>query len=384
MVLSYRIFYLDAFCSSAAACSFLIGRGFQSKVALLRWTVRLSYYPSMDPAPFVPSFTTCTTRADVALAVEVLSRHPYVVLDTEGKSIGTIDGELSLLCLGTPVAGHAQQIFVMDMVALRTVPAALRTLKTFLERPNIVKIVFDGRMDSVELFHDLGVSLTKVLDLQVAEVLARQHILRESERQRHERLAHGGFGFRLVRINKTAMEGLHVVSGMQKLLEELRMDKIVQKDAEVVAMHRTNGSGLWMERPLSEKLLQYAANDIFIIAHLFDTFRRIKYVPSTRHALSRLITKCDQYVSRSGHVGLRTLQNGVFRPKGLLMAAALEPAEGTTFECAGCGLHLTIQCYQVQITKGRGSRKMHCRICNAIVIKSKTEITPEPSWVALP
>ncbi|KAA1472710.1 hypothetical protein DENSPDRAFT_821722 [Dentipellis sp. KUC8613] len=335
----------------------------------------------MEFEPFIPSFTTCTTRADVARAVNILSQHPFVVLDTEGKSIGTIDGELSLLCLGTPVPGPEQQIFVMDMVILRTVPRALSALKTFLERPGIVKIVFDGRMDSVELFYALGVSLNKVLDLQVAEVLARQHVLKESERRRHERLAHGGFGFRLVRINQAAMEGLHVVSGMQKLLEELHMDKIVQKDAEVVAMHRTNGSGLWMDRPLSSKLLQYAANDICIIAYLFDTFRNNTYVPSSRNALSRLIAKCDQYISRCGHVGLRTLRDGVFRPKGLLMAAALEAPKGTTYECAGCSLHLALQCYQVQIKKGRGSRLTHCRICNAIVIKSKTEITPEPSWI---
>ncbi|KAA1472690.1 hypothetical protein DENSPDRAFT_196867 [Dentipellis sp. KUC8613] len=329
----------------------------------------------------IPRFTVCATWASVTDAVDVLLRYPYVALDTEGQSIGTIGGALSLLCLGTPVPGPSQQIFVMDMVALRTVPGALKTLRSFLELPFIVKIVFDGRMDSVELFHTLEVSLTNVLDLQVAEVLARRTIRGESDRQRHERLARGGFGFRVVRVYRTSLEGLHMVSGMQRLLEDLGMDNIVQKDTEVVAMHRANRGDLWMIRPLPQKLLQYAANDICIIAYLFETFRRIGYVPSATNDLMDLIGKCDQYVSRNGHVGLRTARDNEFRPKGLLMEAALERPRGVTYDCAGCGLDFPIACYQVQIARSARLRKSHCRLCDAIVLKSREEIAPEPSWV---
>ncbi|KAA1472688.1 hypothetical protein DENSPDRAFT_196873 [Dentipellis sp. KUC8613] len=133
------------------------------------------------------------------------------------------------------------------MVALRTVPGSFEPIKAFLEHPDIVKVVLDSLMDVIELFHLVDVALKNMLDMQTVDLLAHKRVFKETEGQRRARLAHV-FGFRKVRLNKKKMKGLDVVKGMQKLLVDISLDGVIQKDAEVTAMHHTLGSEFWLDR----------------------------------------------------------------------------------------------------------------------------------------
>jgi len=108
---------------------------------------------------------------------------------------------------------------VRRILAIRSFPEAMNDLRQFLSQ-GIIKVVWDGRMDSIELFAALRVRLDKVLDLQVVEVISRKTVRGETDRRRTERLAQGRFGFRIVRENRESFRDLHLVVGMQKCLEE--------------------------------------------------------------------------------------------------------------------------------------------------------------------
>jgi exonuclease 3'-5' domain-containing protein 1 len=182
-----------------------------------------------QPASLPPNYELCNTRRHVQRALSILSSFPLVILDCEGKNLGQSDGALSLLCLGTPVADDSQHIFVFDMCTLTRCPRSRGALASFLERGPI-KIVWDGRMDAIEIFAALGIPLTSVIDLQVVEVVARGAVLGEQDLEREERLALHQFGYRFVDENRAVMRGLHVVRGLQNCIEFYHPDLRIEKD----------------------------------------------------------------------------------------------------------------------------------------------------------
>ena len=189
---------------------------------------------AIPPSPSRAAYELCTTRKHVHRALSILSVFPLVVLDCEGRSLGQADGALSLLCLGTPVAGDSQHVFLFDMQALAPCPRSRGAIAAFLERGPI-KVCWDGRMDAIEIFHSFGIPLTGVLDLQVVEVVARQSVLGEKDREREGRLAKHKFGYRFVEEHRSRMGGLHVVRGLQNCIEFYHPDLHVEKDREPVS-----------------------------------------------------------------------------------------------------------------------------------------------------
>ncbi|THH17925.1 hypothetical protein EW146_g2968 [Bondarzewia mesenterica] len=216
-----------------------------------------------------------------------------------------------------------QQIFILDIVALGEFSSihAIETIRTFLNRQDIIKIVWDGRMDSIECRYTLHARLRSVLDLQVAEVLSRESILQQGERQRLERLVRGQFGYSIVRKNRGLLKGLNLVLGLQACLDEQGIVGF-PKDPEVVELHRQNRSQIWMDRPLPASLLQYAANDIYMISQLFQRFRRNGTLPRAKADRDCLIKQSENYILRCGLPG-RVDKNNSFRPRSVLMVHAL-------------------------------------------------------------
>ncbi|KAI0031874.1 hypothetical protein K488DRAFT_29570, partial [Vararia minispora EC-137] len=238
-------------------------------------------------------YELCSTRRQVLRALSILSNYPLVILDCEGKDLGHAGGALSLLCLGTPVAGPTQHIFLFDMPALAPCPRARGALAAFLERGPL-KVVWDGRMDAVEIHAALGIPLTRVLDLQVAEVVARGAVLGEQDEEREARLARHQFGWRFVEAHRTAMRGLHVVRGLQNCVEFYHPDLKVEKDPSVVEMHQAGESHRWLARPLPANLLSYAATDIALLAHLLSIFDTLGFFSTS--AAHELLARSERYV----------------------------------------------------------------------------------------
>jgi exonuclease 3'-5' domain-containing protein 1 len=63
------------------------------------------------------------------------------------------------------------QTYMIDVPRLTL--TSLQPILDLLRSPNIQKIVFDGRMDFSALYHELGVELQNVLDLQLVDIMSR-------------------------------------------------------------------------------------------------------------------------------------------------------------------------------------------------------------------
>jgi hypothetical protein len=82
-----------------------------------------------------------------------------ILLDFQGKGVGSKDGNLSLLQIGVP-----SKTYIVDAITLK---AEIPKLRPFLQHRNIRKIVWDGRLGYSELWHQYGIRLENVLDLQL-------------------------------------------------------------------------------------------------------------------------------------------------------------------------------------------------------------------------
>lgn len=84
----------------------------------------------------------------------------------------------------------------------------------------------------MELLDCYGVGLCGAVDLQVAEVVSRSGVRGESENARLSRLATGYLSYAVVREKKMELDGMHIVIGMQKCLEQTKLSSYVVKDGD--------------------------------------------------------------------------------------------------------------------------------------------------------
>ncbi|KZV59496.1 hypothetical protein PENSPDRAFT_644892 [Peniophora sp. CONT] len=312
------------------------------------------------------AYQVCSTNEDVEHAISVLSEHTNVLLDCEGLSIGRHGGKLSLLCMGTPFPTSNQSIFVLDMPAITKEPSACSALSAFLARPELTKIVFDGRMDKIELDADLGIDFgaedDAVIDLQLAELLAHRHGL---ESGRLGRLISDRFNDLFVRQDQSLLAGMHVVWGMDKCMQVYAPKAGLQKDDRVKAMHKSNEGYRWMNRPLEDMLVKYAAADIRALAHILAAFTASGVIPSSGPEFDTLKQLSARYVSRNG-VRARVAERQPFSVGALFFPDTLHATpESLLSPCTGCGAMLTLDCFQAKDERGMRVRQQYCRACVA-------------------
>jgi exonuclease 3'-5' domain-containing protein 1 len=128
------------------------------------------------PEPIAPFFL-CVTSDDVAKAVDELAQSDYLILDCEGKDLGRQNGALSLISAGT---GRGK-IHLIDALSLDRSSSATWRFFDLLKHQQPRKIVWDGRMDFIELWSAYGISLGGVIDLQIAEMISRTRSRGEGE-----------------------------------------------------------------------------------------------------------------------------------------------------------------------------------------------------------
>ena len=165
-------------------------------------------------------------------AYAVLRGCSYIFLDCEGRDLGTKTGALGLLQLGTP---DAARIFLIDVPAL-VGDASLVQIFSLLKDKNLVKVVWDGRMDDSELLFGHQVKMAGVLDLQIVDIVSRRERAGNRERAyEHDRMR------RMIRkelllaaIKKLQTEGLHVLNSMDRAIMEHGLEGVPKKDGEQV------------------------------------------------------------------------------------------------------------------------------------------------------
>lgn len=128
----------------------------------------------------------CDNVASVSIAITALESLPTIILDCEGRDLGEKGGALSIIILSTTsTTASPARTFLIDV--LRLSPTELQPIYDLLSSPHITKVVFDGRMDYSALYHECGVELHNVLDMQLADIVSRG-LRGEQEAERLERL----------------------------------------------------------------------------------------------------------------------------------------------------------------------------------------------------
>jgi exonuclease 3'-5' domain-containing protein 1 len=179
------------------------------------------------------NYQLCATADEVASALDDTGSHAHVLLDCEGKSLGEVGGAISLLSLGTLEPGPRQRIYVLDVIKIRSIPEARDAVAAFLARADIVKVVWDGRMDWIELREAFGVEPVGVVDLQIAEVLARPRVMQESEQEQRQRVY--SLFQDSIKLQLALIYDCHVILGMQAAMNKYVPDIPTRKDRECVA-----------------------------------------------------------------------------------------------------------------------------------------------------
>jgi exonuclease 3'-5' domain-containing protein 1 len=166
----------------------------------------------MHPPPVRLNYVYCDRPDSFAHAVQFLRHAPYLILDCEGKELGRAGGSVTLICVGTPFAEH---IFLFDVLCPLITRRDIDGLLSLFSDKNILKVVWDGRMDYLEIWSTYGVALQGVLDLQIAEVMSRYQVRGEGDEGRLRRLQHQ---LKIPRNNKwhERYDYLHVVVGLQR------------------------------------------------------------------------------------------------------------------------------------------------------------------------
>jgi exonuclease 3'-5' domain-containing protein 1 len=126
----------------------------------------------------------CADNSSLGKAIDVVQSASVIVLDCEGENLGREGGSLSLIGLRA-LAPQSSEIYLIDIISLTN--DTLQPLFNIIESPSSTKIVFDGRMDYSEFYHGHNITMSGVLDLQLADVISRRR--RESDQKRLERLS---------------------------------------------------------------------------------------------------------------------------------------------------------------------------------------------------
>ena len=183
--------------------------------------------------PAMPAFTLCATYGDAFKAASELSRFDTLVLDCEGREIGMPGGALSIITIGNVAASR---IYLFDAVALsdRNNPL-LAPLLALLRREDIIKLVWDGRSDFLEIVDAYGVEMNGVVDLQVVEVVERQELIHRNAQGIRAKYTVDYFKKLKDELaaNPSALDGIHRVMGLDQFAGVLQLLKgIGGKDRE--------------------------------------------------------------------------------------------------------------------------------------------------------
>ncbi|XP_033646415.1 piRNA biogenesis protein EXD1-like [Asterias rubens] len=190
-------------------------------------------------------------------AINQIRSQRLIGVALEAETLGR-KSKLSLLqiCCGN-------QVYIFDIVTLGPVFFS-QGLADILESQAIVKVIHDSRWTSDQLFHQYSIKLTNVYDTQAADVL--------------------------IRMRRLNGELPHKLSGLtQCLLEYLDMSVEALYPQLLHDQAKTVSQTMWMERPLSPKLLLQAA---FNVRHLSDL--RLKTLD---HLLAEFTASVDVFLN---------------------------------------------------------------------------------------
>lgn len=147
--------------------------------------------------------------------------------------------------------------------------------------------------------------------------------------------------------------------------------------AEVKKMHKDKKADMWIQRPLPEKLLQYAAKDIQLISMLCTAFIVKGWIPPLPGPYYTLLAQCSRYISAHVEQG-KSEETDPFRPTGLMPLDVLTPPWGPQYKCTGCNRSLSMTCYTIDYPDGfYRRRRPKCNLCHVLAMKYRVRTDGE-------
>jgi exonuclease 3'-5' domain-containing protein 1 len=206
----------------------------------------VSLSETTSPAPIL-----LDTIAECAKHLTVLiDRGDPVAVDFEGVSLSR-EGRLCLAQIAS--VDVTQPVFLVDVVKLGFDAFGKGKLGALLQSATIVKLIFGCRSDRDALFHQFGVTLQNVYDIQVVYCM------------RCDELA----GFRVGRL-----KGLKAALGDCPGLDFQRRTEIVKvKQTGAAAYADAENGDAWEKRPLPHELIEYAAVDVQYLHLMYDEWK---------------------------------------------------------------------------------------------------------------
>ena len=189
-----------------------------------------------------------------------------VAVDFEGIDLCR-SGELCIAQLAT-----TKQTFIVDIVAMGKAAFTAGRLGALLESNDVLKVIYDGRSDADSLFHQFGVQIANVYDVQIASV-ERQCKLQG----RRDRFVHG-LGKAMGRFEEEQC----VVS---------TNGAIKQAGKKLFAPELGGSYDVWKDRPLNPVLVEYAAIDVVVLHSMKDAWMKHSPVASNKLIAGRRLAK---------------------------------------------------------------------------------------------
>ena len=163
-----------------------------------------------------------------------------VAIDLEGVDFGR-DGRITMLQIGT----DGNTVFCFDILTLGDVVFSTEYLGQILNSEQICKLCYDCRTDADILRTKYNVNMNNVYDIQVL------------------------YTFIFQKEQDPSLKGLHHALQSPGILNSKMAKKVIKQKLDFKESLLSKNTKIFMQRPLTETVLQYCAADV---VHLFQMF----------------------------------------------------------------------------------------------------------------
>ncbi|KAH7108428.1 ribonuclease H-like domain-containing protein [Auriculariales sp. MPI-PUGE-AT-0066] len=297
----------------------------------------------------------CNTPQSLHTAMRLLVLSPYLLVDCEGRDIGTDGGALSIVSVGTHDASF---VFFFDVLSLTATD--LEPLRHLLASPSVQKVFWDGRMDAVELRRTLGVSICRPCDLQIVDINSRKPRGDLNGRKWVSIPWHP-----LHHVAHMDLTDVHGLIGLKSAPRVHGLSNLITNTREELPVDHE----MWMNRPLPTHYLDYALKDIVLLAALYQIFSARGYMLPYHDPT--LESQSVRYLNI--HNAPLPADEQYLKSNLLPMEILQEPLERPARQCDKCQRWLTEQSFLFPVLlRGAMSRHTTCKVC--FVLATRTEI----------
>ncbi|KAL0570336.1 hypothetical protein V5O48_011633 [Marasmius crinis-equi] len=292
----------------------------------------------------------CDSEEGFRNAMAELQKFDTLMFDCEGEELGTRGGTLSVISIrGISLhSPHPPKTFIFDILRLcrpEDPNCSIRPLLHLLASPSIRKVVYDGRMDFCAIWFGYGVPLNNVLDLQIFDM--RTRLSEEKEDQRLRRLARF-FPLGEIFRGRERFVQLNLLQGLGGALLD---NKLQRKPKDSIDHHS------WLERPLSDAHLYYAASDVYLIGllltHLEESYSLLDDLV--------LLQQSHRYVTL--WIDNQPEKGNVFRSNPFFPLEILDfNSESTRKPCNACQRNLSHNSFPNHLWNAQMGRRF-CYVC---------------------